>query len=434
MEFLVLGIFCAGLLLCIVTGVSIIYALLGGLILFLLYGRSRGFSWKELTVMAFQGIYKVKNILITFVLIGMMTALWRASGTIPAVICYAVPFIKPSIFLLMVFLLNCFISVLTGTALGTAATIGVVCSTMAGTLGISPWLTGGAVLSGVYFGDRCSPVSTSALLVAELTETNVYQNIKTMMKSAAIPFLLSCVIYGLLSMNSIHSTEIPDMVHIFSSQFNISYITLLPAAVILVLSLLQMGVKISMLASILSAIPVCIFAQHMDWVGLPALFVTGYHAEDPAMAAMLNGGGILSMVKVGTIVCLSSSYSGIFQKTGILEPIQKKVEKMARSTVPFLAILVTAVITSVVACNQTLSIMLTRQLCENTEKDNSRMAGYLEDSAVIVAPLIPWSIAGAVPLAAISAPETSVLAACFLYLLPFCTCLWAFVKRKSRLS
>ena len=235
-------------------------------------------------------------------------------------------------------------------------------------------------------------------------------------------------------MNSIHSTEIPDMVHIFSSQFNISYITLLPAAVILVLSLLQMGVKISMLASILSAIPVCIFAQHMDWVGLPALFVTGYHAEDPAMAAMLNGGGILSMVKVGTIVCLSSSYSGIFQKTGILEPIQKTVEKMARSTVPFLAILVTAVITSVVACNQTLSIMLTRQLCENTEKDNSRMAGYLEDSAVIVAPLIPWSIAGAVPLAAISAPETSVLAACFLYLLPFCTCLWAFVKRKSRLS
>lgn len=37
---------------------------------------------------------------------------------------------------------------------------------------------------GVYFGDRCSPVSTSALLVAELTETGIYTNIKNMIKSA----------------------------------------------------------------------------------------------------------------------------------------------------------------------------------------------------------------------------------------------------------
>ena len=140
------------------------------------------------------------------------------------------------------------------------------------------------------------------------------------------------------------------------------------------------------------------------------------------------------MVKVGTIVCLSSSYSGIFQETGILEPVQKAVEKLSEFTIPYLSVLVTAVVTGTVACNQTLSVMLTRQLCENVEKDNSRIAGYLEDSAVIVAPLIPWSIAGAVPLATIAAPETSVFAACFLYLLPVCTCLWNFVKRKNRLS
>jgi NhaC family Na+:H+ antiporter len=46
------------------------------------------------------------------------------------------------------------------------------------------------------------------------------------------------------------------------------------------------------------------------------------------------------------------------------------------------------------------------------------MANSLENTAVVIAPLIPWSIAGAVPLAAISAPTSCILAACYLYILP----------------
>ena len=65
MEFLVLGIFCPFLILCIVSEASMIYALLAGFVLFMGYGKSRGYSWKELGHMAFEGIYKVKNILIT---------------------------------------------------------------------------------------------------------------------------------------------------------------------------------------------------------------------------------------------------------------------------------------------------------------------------------------------------------------------------------
>ena len=106
-------------------------------------------------------------------------------------------------------------------------------------------------------------------------------------------------------------------------------------------------------------------------------------------------------------------------------------ETLAEKTVPFLSILITAFITSVVACNQTLAIMLTRQLCQRTEKDQRKMAGYLEDSAVVIAPLIPWSIACAVPMSAVGAPEISVLAAFFLYLLPSCSCLYAFFEKKK---
>lgn len=420
MEVLTIGIFCALLIICIITGKSILYALLAGLIIFSLYGKKQGYSWRQISRMALQGAWKVKNILLTFILIGMLTALWRQAGTIPAIICYTVRLIKPSTFLLMTFLLNCLISVLTGTALGTAATIGVVCATMASALGIPSWMTGGAILSGVYFGDRCSPVSTSALLVAELTETGIYTNIKNMIKSALAPFTITCILYLTVSIQLHGKTEMPDLGHAFGSEFRLSWIALLPAAVILLLSVMQAGVKIAMIASIVTAIPVCIGLQNMAFTELPELLLNGFHSTDVAVAAMLNGGGITSMLKVGAIVCISSSYSGIFQATGILNGFQKMVCLLANRTKPYFAVLVTSILTSVMACNQTLAIMLTGQLCSRTEPDKLRFANNLEDSAVIIAPLVPWSIACTVPLTAAGAPGYSVLFAVFLYLLPLC--------------
>lgn len=420
MEVLTIGIFCALLIICIITGKSILYALLAGLIIFGLYGKKQGYSWRQISRMALQGVWKVKNILLTFILIGMLTALWRQAGTIPAIICYTVHLIKPSTFLLMTFLLNCLISVLTGTALGTAATIGVVCATMASALGIPSWMTGGAILSGVYFGDRCSPVSTSALLVAELTETGIYTNIKNMIKSALAPFTITCILYLTVSIQLHGKTEMPDLGHAFGSEFRLSWIALLPAAVILLLSVVQAGVKIAMIASIVTAIPVCIGLQNMAFTELPELLLNGFHSTDVTVAAMLNGGGITSMLKVGAIVCISSSYSGIFQATGILNGFQKMVCLLANRTKPYFAVLVASILTSVMACNQTLAIILIDQLCSRTEPDKLRFANNLEDSAVLIAPLVPWSIACVVPLTAAGAPGYSVLFAVFLYLLPLC--------------
>ena len=66
MEFAVLGLFCGILILCIVCNVSIIYALLAGFVIFGCYAKKKGFSVKEILHMAGEGIWKVRNILITF--------------------------------------------------------------------------------------------------------------------------------------------------------------------------------------------------------------------------------------------------------------------------------------------------------------------------------------------------------------------------------
>lgn len=422
MESLTLALFSVMLMLCLLLDISILWALVAGLLLFFLYAAKRGFSTREIITLYLEGIKTVQTILITFLLIGCMTALWRAAGTIPMIVCCAVKLIRPQIFLLMSFLLNCLVSILTGTSFGTAATMGVICGTMGASIGVAPILTGGAVLSGIFFGDRCSPVSTSALLVATVTKTDIFQNVRGMLASSVVPFFISCGVYALLGFMFAGTGDVPELAVLFGQEFVLSWWTLLPAGILFLLALCQVKVKLCMAGSILVAIPVCLIVQKTQIAALPGLLLRGYLTENAELAGMLNGGGLVSMIKVGMIVCLSSAYAGIFQKTQLLDGLRQVFAGVRDKTTKAFAATLAASVTSMIACNQTLAIMLTDQLCRTKEMDETEFALTLEDTAVVIAPLIPWSIAGAVPLATIGAPSGSVFLACFLYLLPICGC------------
>lgn len=419
-ELAVLAAFAAALFLCIGLDFSILYALIFGFFLFFAYGLYRGHAVSEMLRLAFSGIKTVKSILITFVLIGVITAVWRAGGTIPFIVYYSTKVCSPHAMILITFLLCCLVSFLTGTSFGTAATMGVICVTMANSMGIPVLYTGGAVLAGSFFGDRCSPMSTSALLVSTLTETSLFGNIRTMMKTSLLPFVLTCCIYTLAGLCFNAHSEVSGVQQIFKEFFVLHPAVLIPAAVIIVFSLFKTDVKITMIVSALCGAAVSVFIQGLTPRELLRIAVFGYHPSDSEVCALLSGGGILSMTKVFFIVCLSSSYAGMFDGTGLLDGIRQKLAAVSQKAAPFGSVLLTSIITGMISCNQTLTIMLTHQLCGSMEKDHARMASYLENTAVVIAPLVPWSIAGAVPLTSAGAPMVCILTACYLYLLPIC--------------
>lgn len=431
MEIITLALFCAALLICIFLDASVLYALAAGLIIFCAYAKIKKHSFKAIAVMIFNGIKTSKNILIVFLIVGMLTALWRAGGTIPFIICSAVKLINPGIFVLMTFLLCCGVSFLMGTSFGSAATIGVICMTMAHSMNINPVIAGGAMLSGVLFGDRCSPVSTSALLVSELTKTDIFTNIKNMFRTAAVPFALTCIMYVILGFSAGDSGEIPDLEAMFSKEFNLHFLSVIPAAVILILSLLKVKVKLAMLASIASALIIGITVQGLEFTELIRIMILGYEAETEEIKHMINGGGLVSMLNAAAIVCLSSAYSGIFAATGLLNSLKEKTASLSKKITPFGATMITSIFTSLISCNQTLAIILAHQLCEGTEKDKDTAAINLENTAVVISPLVPWSIAGAVPLASSGAPTASLFAAGFLYILPIYSFIIALLKNRK---
>ena len=197
---------------------------------------------------------------------------------------------------------------------------------------------------------------------------------------------------------------------------------ILPAVIVLELSMLRVDVKQSMTLSIVCAVILCVVFQHRSAAEIIRIMLTGYRAGDPVAAQMINGGGLRSMKKVLMIVCMTSTYSGIFSGTGMLDGITEYVKTISQKTGRFVCIVLLSVVTSMVGCNQTIAIMMTEQLgCVlYKEQENSQRAVDLEDSAVLISALIPWSIAGAVPAATIGAPVYCLAAACYLYLIPIC--------------
>ena len=423
-------LFSLSLIFCLLLKLSVVYALIIGYMIFVIYGLIKGHNLIVLIKKSFEGVLTVKNILLVFILIGMITALWRASGTIAFIVYIGSKLISPSILILLTFLLCSILSVLIGTSLGTAATMGVICTSIGKAMGVNPYYIGGAVLSGIYFGDRCSPMSTSALLISELTKTNLYTNIKLMIKTSIIPFIVTCLFYLFLGFKSKVSNISVDVTEIFKQNYNLNIIVIIPAILIIILSILKINVKKTMLVSIVISFIIAIFIQRDSIVALINYCIFGYHHSNERLNLMMKGGGILSMVNVSLIVGISSSYSGIFKETKMLVSLKKHLKDFSKKTSSYFVIFLSSIISGAIACNQSLGTILTNELCgELVEKQ--KMAIILENTVILLVGLIPWNIAMDVPLKTLDVGIMSGLFAFYLYFLPLWNLFLNFIKERK---
>lgn len=417
-EMITLLVFACILCICIIADVSILIALFLGLICFVSYALYLKFPLEQIGQMILSGIKEAKTILIVFSLIGMLTALWRAGGTIPFIIYHTIALIDSRFFVMFAFLLCSLISVLTGTAFGTVSTMGIICMITGKALGISPFYLGGAILSGVFFGDRCSPMSSSALLVCELTGTDIYVNIKNMIKTSVIPFIFTVAFYATTGYVGTSSSMSTDSVAIFAQNFNLSPWVILPAILIVILTIYKYNIKVTIIWSIISGIFVCLYFQGMSIYELFRCLIFGYHTENLELATLIDGGGLISMVQTMAIIAISSSYFGIFRNTKLLNRIKLWSNVIAQHSTNFAAVLLVSIITAALSCNQTLATMLTYETTNKLFSDREELAVYLENTVIVVSALIPWSIAATFPISTVDAPINCIIYGVYLYSVP----------------
>ena len=431
-EAVTLLVFVLMLLGCVLTDISVIYALIGGLACFSIYTLYNKYPVSQLGKMLWKGVKDSRTILVVFVLIGFLTAVWRASGTIPCIVYYSASSMAPRYYLVLTFLLCCGMSALTGTSFGTASTMGVICASIGRALDIPSVYIGGAVMSGIYFGEQCSPMSSSALLVCELTDTDIYVIIVKVLRQVLVPLLVTAALYLYLGRGWGSGAAEVESTRIFTSTFYLAPVTLLPAGIIILFSMLRIRVELTMLVSIVAAAAICVVYQDMGIIQVMDVMVRGYHARDLQLAALIDGGGLKSMVSIGAIVAISSAYFGIFSATNLLSNLKQWVLGLAsRSNVFFVTVLV-SFIPCAISCNQTLATMLTCEMTKTLTEKKETLAVNLEMSVIVIAGLLPWSIACAFPLSVVEAPKESLAFAVYLYLVPLWMVLKSFFLKRSK--
>lgn len=416
-------IFTFSLVFSLIQNISILIPLIIGMISFSITAIHRGYEIKSVLNMIFKGMKKSLSLIPIFALIGIITALWRASGTIPFFVYYGTKLMNPNYFILFAFLLSCIVSFALGTSFGTVGTIGVVLIVLARGGGVNVSAAAGAIISGAFFGDRCSPTSSSANLVATVTGTNLYDNVIRMMITGIIPFLFTVLIYFILSKSNPINITNRTLLNELSTHFNLNTVTILPTVIIFILSFFKKNVKTSMFFSIITAFFICLLVQKMNLIDVLHTMLYGFKLENESILSdIISGGGLISMVKVSLIVLIASSYSGIFEETEMLNDIQGLLKKMSNKIGIYLTTLFTSLSTGAFCCNQTLPVLLTYQLMNKIYIENGLtkedIAIDIENTAIMTSELFPWSVAIAVPLATLSVDVTSIIFAVYIYLVP----------------
>ena len=419
---------------CLAAGLSVAWGIFGGLLLFGGLALSRGYSLRRVWAMAWSQGRKTILVLRILVLIGVITGLWRASGTIAICVWYGVKLITPSLFLLVTFLITALMSYALGTSFGVVGTAGVIFMALARSGGVDEVVTAGVLLSGIYFGDRCSPASSSASLVAAVTETALYDNVKLMLRTGALPLLLVTGIYVFLSLRHPLAAVDGQVLEALSGSFRLTPWVLVPALVMLVLPLLRVPILPSMGVSILASAVLAVAVQGFSPLQVAEIALLGYHPAQGPLAEILSGGGAVSMFTTLILVPLTGLYTGILDGIGALRPMERRAEALTGRWGRLPVTAATAVLCAAVFCNQAVAVMLTQQITGGCYADRRELAQDIENTAILFAGLIPWSIACAIPLSVMGVGYGAVAYGFLLWVIPLCyffTKHWFFGRNKE---
>lgn len=425
------SVFIIAMIFVLINNLSMAFGLIVGLIAFILVGIKRGFKLSELLTMCWNGAKEVTVIVKIVCVISFLTATWRISGTITVFVYYGMKIITPGLFLIITFLLSCLLSYALGTSYGVAGTVGVIFMTLARSGGVDPILTAGVLISGIYFGDRDSPVSSNTNLLASLSETDIYSNVKMLLRTGVLPFIICCVVYTCFSfMNPL--THVDDtLVKMFEKEFTLSLLAFIPAIFMIILPLLKVKLMYSMWISIICGSLIAIITQKVSVFEIIRSWILGYQAPNESLGAILNGGGLSSMITLLFILLLSCAYSGLFKGTKILENLQEQLGNYCQKFGRFPVMLCTSFFASAIFCNQTIASLICCNLLKKPYLDggasNEELAIDMGNSVGMLGCFLPWSIACSVMFSFFSVDARALPYAIYMYAVPLC---YLFTKKR----
>ncbi len=399
------------------------YGLTISLLLFSFVGLKRNKSIKDLCSLYIAESKRSLPIIYILLLISILISTWLSCGTIPAIVYYSLKYINPNLFILFCFIITSITSFLIGTSFGTVSAIGIPLIIIAQSSNLNLNLVGGAIISGAYFGDRCSPLSSSLLLLCNLTNVELFSYVKKVFIYGIIPTIICIIFYFYFSLKNPLISVDNSLTNDLFKYFNINLLLLTPALIVILLSLKKVPITKSITISVIIAIIISLAIQKTNFFDLLKYMIFGYTATS-SLSDIIKGGGILSMLKTCYIIIISCCLTGFFDGLNIFAGFENYLHKFnLNRTKRFLITLFLGLVIAAIGCSQTIAFILTIEILRNTYEhyNNDDMAMEFSDSAIVTSALVPWCIAALIPTAVLNISNFKFIPyAIFLYIIPLC--------------
>ena len=200
--------------------------------------------------------------------------------------------ITPGTFILVAFLLASAFSLAFGSCFGVVGTAGVILMAIARSGGANLIVTAGAIMSGIYVGERLSPASSSAALVSAVAGVDQRDFQMRMWKTTPVPFLVCLALYGGLSaLFPIQQVDAQIMTAL-EEGFSLAWPVILPAAALLLLPWMKVSAMASIAVSCVLSAGCALFVQHLSPGEVVRACVLGYRPALPELTELMSGGGL----------------------------------------------------------------------------------------------------------------------------------------------
>jgi len=397
-----------------------------------------GVEWTGLRNAAVDGIATGLPAIMILLAVGALIGAWAMSGTIVTMVYYGLQILSPSYFYATVALVCAVIAFSIGSSWTVAGTVGIGLMGVAASMGLSPGITAGAIISGAYFGDKASPLSDTVNLAAATTGADVYDHIRESLWTS-IPALALAIVIFMLFGESGEFDASPQLAEL-QNRATVSLWAFLPLGIVLGLSLARFPAFVTIfigalagaiLAVILDPARVVAFAAAPDlppalallkgaWSALATGFVG--HTGNAAIDTILTRGGMSSMMTTVWLILSALTFGAIMERAGLLNRLIDPLVERLKSVAGLVTALVASCIgANVVTSDQYIAIALPGRLFGPAFAKRGlapvMLSRSVGDSATVTSPLIPWNSCGAYMAAALGVPTALYAGFCFFNIL-----------------
>ena len=350
---------------------------------------------------AYEAIRVVVPTVCLLMAIGVMIGTWLQSGTIATIIVGGLRLIDPTWLLPLTLLFCAVLSLVTGTSYGSVGSAGVAMMAIGNAMGINPGMVAGAVICGSMFGDKISPLSDTTNLAPAVAGAKLGDHVRSMLWTTLPPFLISLILFTILGIRQTSGDysagDLNLYIEALNGEFQLGFVTLIPAVLIIVLLLLKVDAIVALGISAVAAGAVSVFWQGASLQSVIQIAYSGYTTgiENGILQTILNRGGMSSMLQYVAIICFAVGMGGMLEKLGVLENILEMIMSHIRSDgTLILATLLVGYVVSLISCSQPMAHVLTGRLMAPLFRDRKVapeiLSRCLEDAGTLAGPMIPW--------------------------------------------